>query len=84
LVSVIIPCFNQAHYLSDAIKSVLAQTHTHVELIVIGDGSPDNTTEIAAHYPQVRYLPQQNQGRAQKRNAGFCLDCGRYTFSSRR
>ena len=41
-VSVVIPCFAQAHFLSDAIESVLGQTFTDYEIIVIDDGSPDN------------------------------------------
>ncbi len=48
LVSVIIPCYRQAHYLAEAVESVLLQTYPHIEVVVIDDGSPDNTTEIAS------------------------------------
>jgi glycosyltransferase involved in cell wall biosynthesis len=62
LVSVVIPCYNQAHFLSEAIESVLSQLYPCVEVIVVDDGSPDNTAEVAARYPDVRYLRQDNQG----------------------
>lgn len=71
LVSVIIPCFRQAHYLAEAIESVLAQTYPHVEILVIDDGSPDNTTEIAARYPGVRCVRQPNRGVSEARNLGI-------------
>ena len=50
LISVIIPCFDQAHYLEEAIQSVLAQSHQHYEIIAVDDGSRDNTTEVASRY----------------------------------
>lgn len=48
LVSIIIPCYNQAQYLPDALESVLAQTHRHWECIIVNDGSTDNTQEVAS------------------------------------
>ena len=71
LVSVIIPCYHQAHYLAEAIESVLVQTYPHVETLVIDDGSPDNTAEIAARYPGVRCIGQPNRGVSEARNLGI-------------
>jgi hypothetical protein len=71
LVSVVIPCFGQAHYLAEAIESVLAQTYPHLEIVVIDDGSPDNASAVAAHYPGVRHVRQENGGVAAARNAGI-------------
>jgi glycosyltransferase involved in cell wall biosynthesis len=49
-VSVIIPCYNQAKYLPDALDSVLKQTYPHWECIIVNDGSPDNTEEVAMEW----------------------------------
>jgi glycosyltransferase involved in cell wall biosynthesis len=70
LVSVVIPCYKQAHYLGDAIESALRQTHACIEVIVVNDGSPDNTAAVAAQYG-VRYIEQPNCGVAAARNAGL-------------
>jgi hypothetical protein len=70
-VSVIIPCYNQAHYLGDALASVAAQTHGQPEVIVVDDGSTGNTVEVAARYPGVRYVRQDNAGLAAARNTGI-------------
>lgn len=71
LVSVVIPCYNQAHFLGDAIQSVLAQTYGKVEVIVVNDGSTDDTAALAARFPGVRCISQQNQGLAAARNTGL-------------
>lgn len=71
LVSVVIPCFRQAHFLPEAIESVLAQEHGAVEVVVVDDGSPDNVGEVAARYPGVKCLRQPNGGLAAARNAGL-------------
>ena len=78
LVSVIIPCYNHAHFLGDAIESVLAQSYPSFEIIVIDDGSPDNTAEVAARYPGVRYVRQANQGLSAARNTGIRESRGEY------
>src|SRR3954470_19027647 len=79
LVSVIIPCYNQAHYLGEAIESVLNQTYPHFEIIVVDDGSTDNTSEVAKSYSQVKLLRQVNHGRpAVGRNNGFRESHGEY------
>jgi glycosyltransferase involved in cell wall biosynthesis len=71
LVSVIIPCYNQAHFLAEAIESVLAQTYPHFEIVVVDDGSTDNASQLAARYPGVRCIRQDNQGLAEARNTGI-------------
>jgi glycosyltransferase involved in cell wall biosynthesis len=78
LVSVIIPSFRQAHYLHDAIESVLAQTYSHIETVVIDDGSPDNTGEVAGRYPGVRCIRQKNRGVSEARNLGIRTSSGSF------
>jgi glycosyltransferase involved in cell wall biosynthesis len=71
LVSVVIPCFGQSHYLGEAIESVLAQTYPHLEILVVDDGSVDNTSSIASRYPGVSCLRAENSGVAAARNLGL-------------
>jgi glycosyltransferase involved in cell wall biosynthesis len=80
VVSIIIPVYNQAHYLPCAIRSVLAQTFTHWETIIVDDGSTDNTQAVAARYvnSNIHYLYQVNQGLSAARNAGICAARGDY------
>jgi glycosyltransferase involved in cell wall biosynthesis len=78
LASVVIPCFNQAHFLGASIESALTQTYQPVEVVVVDDGATDNTCEIASAYPEVRCLRQPNQGRAAARNAGLRASRGEY------
>lgn len=78
-VSIVIPAYNQAHYLPDAIKSALAQTYRDFEIIVVDDGSTDETAQIAQVYgAQVRYIYQENQGLAGARNTGIRAAQGCY------
>ncbi|MCM3870444.1 MAG: glycosyltransferase [Pyrinomonadaceae bacterium] len=78
LVSVIIPCYNQAQFLGEAIESVLLQSYPHFEVIVIDDGSTDNTLEIAARYSEVRTIRQNQQGISTTRNRGWRESRGRW------
>jgi glycosyltransferase involved in cell wall biosynthesis len=71
LVSVVIPCYNHARFLGEAIESALAQTYPRVEIILVDDGSTDHTANVAALYPAVHYVHQQNQGLAAARNTGL-------------
>jgi glycosyltransferase involved in cell wall biosynthesis len=80
LVSVVTPCYNQAHFLRDAIESILAQTYPRIELVVVDDGSLDNTAAVVADYPLVRCVRQENRGVAEARNAGFGATNGEYVL----
>ncbi len=71
LVSVVIPCYGQAHYLGEAIESVLAQSYPHLEIVVVDDGSLDNASAIADRYPGVRCVREENAGMAGARNLGI-------------
>lgn len=77
-VSVIIPCYNQAHFLGAAIESVLRQSHRHFEILVINDGSQDNVSEVASGYPEVRCIEQENKGLSEARNVGIRESTGDY------
>jgi glycosyltransferase involved in cell wall biosynthesis len=71
LVSVVIPCYGQAHFLPDAIVSVLSQTYSNVEVIVVDDGSHDNVAAVVARHHGVRYVRQANGGVSAARNTGI-------------
>ena len=76
LVSVIIPCYNHGRYLANAIESVLTQNYDRIEIIVIDDGSVDDTAMVAKKYDQVIYYYQTNQGLSASRNRGIELSKG--------
>src|SRR5690349_12444252 len=78
LVSVIIPCYNHGKYLSRAIESVLSQTYRNVEIVVVDDGSADNTKEVTDTFPHVLYVHQNNQGLSAARNTGINNSKGKY------
>lgn len=79
LVSVIINVFNGERYLAEAIESVFAQTHRPFELIVVDDGSEDDTAAVAKRFePELRYVHQPNQGIGAARNHGVGLARGEY------
>jgi glycosyltransferase involved in cell wall biosynthesis len=78
LVSIVIPCYNQAHFLHEAIESALAQTYSHREVLVVDDGSTDRTAEVAAAYATVRYIRQENLGLSAARNTGLKQSRGEY------
>lgn len=75
-VSVVIPCYRQSHFLSDAIGSALQQDHPKVEVVVVDDGSPDNAEEHVRRFPGVVYIRQANAGLAAARNAGLRVSTG--------
>jgi glycosyltransferase involved in cell wall biosynthesis len=70
LVSVIIPVHNGARYLHAALESVFAQTYRPFEVVVVDDGSADDSGVIAQGFHEVRYIHQANQGVAAARNHG--------------
>ena len=80
-VSIIIPCYNVARYVSEALDSVLGQTFTDYEIVVVNDGSPD-TEEfervIAPYRQKIVYIQQHNRGLAGARNAGLVVARGEY------
>ncbi len=76
-VSVVIPTYNRAHLLPECIESVLAQSFRDFEIIVIDDGSTDNTPEIVSAFP-VKYVWQENQRLPGARNRGVELARGEY------
>jgi glycosyltransferase involved in cell wall biosynthesis len=80
LLSIVIPCYNQAHFLDQAIVSAVTQTYSPVEIVVVDDGSTDDTAAVAARHPSVRCLRQLNRGLPAARNAGWKASTGRYVI----
>ena len=80
--SIIIPSFNYAHYLSRAISSIHQQTNSNYEILIVDDGSTDNTRpiseQLASQHPNLHYYYQENQGPAAARNLGAVKSIGRY------
>jgi glycosyltransferase involved in cell wall biosynthesis len=81
-VSVVIPCYNQAHFLPEAIQSVLSQNYEEFEVLVVDDGSKDDTAQVASEYAaqdsRVRLIRQENRGLAGARNRGLAEAVGEY------
>jgi len=82
LLSVVVPAYNVEDYLSDCLQSILAQSHTTLEVVVVDDGSTDTTGQIAdrvaAEDPRVRVLHQANAGLGAARNEGVRQSTGAY------
>ena len=80
-VSVVIPCYNQGHFIDEAVASVLAQTYQNFEIIIVNDGSTDDATiRLLENYtaPKTRVLHTTNQGLAEARNNGIAIAAGDY------
>jgi glycosyltransferase involved in cell wall biosynthesis len=86
-ISIIVPCFNQGEYLEDCLESAYSQTVQAHEIIVINDGSTDNSQEVAERYmfrefpmveSPVRVVTQVNKGLASARNTGIMNATGNY------
>ena len=75
-VSVIIPCYNHGRFLRDAIESVRRQGRRPIEIIVVDDGSTDESPAVAASFADVKLIRQQNQGLSSARNAGLHASTG--------
>jgi glycosyltransferase involved in cell wall biosynthesis len=79
VVSVVIPTYNSAAFLREAIQSVLGQTYDDFEIVVVDDGSTDNTESVVHSFgDQVCYMKQQNQGAGAARNHGIKRSRGKY------
>jgi glycosyltransferase involved in cell wall biosynthesis len=81
LVSVIIPSYNMAHYLPEAVRSALAQSYGNLEIQIIDDGSTDDTPTVVRQWegnPRVRVHRQANGGLSHARNQGIALTRGRF------
>ncbi len=79
-ISVIIPCYNQAHLLATAIRSVQAQTMLDWQIIIVNDGSTDDTAVVANQFvdEQIHYVAQENMGLSAARNTGIDQANGRF------
>lgn len=81
-ISIIVPCYNQAHFLDECLQSVLEQTYQDWECIIVNDGSPDNTEDIAKKWlekdSRFQYLYKNNGGLSSARNAGIKTATGEW------
>ncbi|HFK5507368.1 glycosyltransferase family 2 protein [Elizabethkingia anophelis] len=81
-ISIIVPCYNQAQYLDECLNSVLVQTYKNWECIIVNDGSPDNTGEIALQWTEkdsrFKYIKKDNGGLSSARNAGINKAVGKW------
>ncbi len=80
VLTIIIPTYNRADFLKESIESVLSQTFTDFELIVVDDGSTDHTGEMMRQFPEIQYVPcPVNSGVSHARNLGIGMARGRYS-----
>lgn len=82
LISIIVPCYKQAQYLSECLQSVIEQTYQNWECIIVDDGSPDDTENIAKEWclkdKRIKYLYKDNDGVSAARNAGIAISQGQW------
>jgi glycosyltransferase involved in cell wall biosynthesis len=74
-VSIVVPCYNQAQYLDEALQSIIDQTHANWECLIVNDGSPDHTEEVVRKWeakdPRFIYVYKENGGVSSARNLGI-------------
>lgn len=84
LVSIVIPIYNVEKYLKEALESVINQTYKNLEIILVNDGSTDNSGKIARNYEKldkrVSVINQVNQGLSEARNVGLKKSTGKYIY----
>ena len=80
LVSVLIPCYNAQKYLKETVDSALKQTHRRIEIVIVDDGSTDDSLEVARHFKAdgVKVIAQTNQGQPSALNSAFEASTGNY------
>lgn len=78
LVSIIIPCYNSEKYIGECIESVLAQDYDNIEIIVVNDGSTDDSIQILRQYKDIFVYSQENSGACVARNNGLEKSHGKY------
>lgn len=80
-ISVVIPCYNGSRYIEKCVKSLMAQSYTNLEIIIVNDGSTDDTEEKVAAFlddPRIKYIKQENGGEAAARNTGIKASEGEF------
>ena len=81
-VSLIVPVYNNEKYIGKCIGSILNQTYKNIELIIINDGSKDNSDNIITNFQKtderIKYIKQENSGPSQARNIGINIATGKY------
>ena len=84
LVSIVIPCYNVKEYLEDAVESVVRQTYSNIEIILVNDGSSDGTSELcdvyARKYKNICVIHKENGGLSSARNAGMQEARGEFIY----
>ncbi|KVV15874.1 glycosyltransferase family A protein [Flavobacterium sp. TAB 87] len=82
LVSIVVPCYKQSHFLEECLQSVIEQTYSNWECIIVNDGSPDNTALVAQKWIQkdirFKYIYKENGGLSSARNSGIGISEGDY------
>ena len=82
LISIIIPIYNVEKYLPDCLNSVISQTYSNIEIILVDDGSPDGCAKICDYYAKkdnrIKVIHQKNGGLSNARNSGIKIATGKY------